>query len=310
VGPRAVGGAEGYPLSPHGRVGVYLTSHAAGTHALLEGIYAACDRGDLNAVVINVKNMHGHITYHSTIDAPAGAINARLDLGGLVRSLHRRGIYVIARQVLFYDPQLAASLKYSGPWVDPADPQVIDYNLRLAEDVARFGVDELQFDYIRYADDAPIGGAFAQRREAVSSFIRQAARRLSGRVHLSVDVFGRVLWPWNARGIDPIGQVLEDFAEPCDIISPMVYPSHYSEDRYTQDPYRTVFDALTHGTARVSTPLRPFLQAFERGVPDTMPLTVYIEAQIRAAEACGADGYLFWHPACEYGPLYRVLASQ
>ena len=311
VGPRSVGGAEGYPLSPHGRVGVYLTSYAACDSDTLAGLYGARARGELNAVVVNVKNMHGEITYASSVAAAlrVGAVVARLDLRSFVRALHARGIYVIARQVLFYDPKLAAALGCEGDWVDPALPEVIDYNLRVAEEVAGYGVDELQFDYVRYPDDKAIGVVFEERRRAVTAFVEQAARLLSGRVHLSVDVFGRVLWPWNARGIDPIGQVLEDLAAVSDTVSPMVYPSHYSEPKYTQDPYRAVFDGLASGTQRTSTPLRPFLQVFDRGVPEHMPLRDYISAQIRAAQDSDADGYLFWHPACDYEELYQVLGS-
>jgi len=49
---------------------------------------------------------------------------------------------------------------------------------------------------------------------------------------LSADLFGRVLWGWNEKLIDPIGQSLEDVAEYVDFISPMLYPSHYAEDHY------------------------------------------------------------------------------
>jgi hypothetical protein len=291
---------------------VYLTAYAAADPGLMDGVLAACARGDLNAVVINVKNMHGEITYRSNVNEALaiGAVTARLDLPTFVRGLQARGIYVIARQVLFYDPVLSTAHGGDDPWVDPANPAVIDYNLRIAEEVAGLGVDEVQFDYVRYPDDEAIGTVFHQRREAVAAFVRTAAQRLSGRVHVSVDVFGRVLWPWNAQGIDPIGQVLEDLAAVTDLVSPMVYPSHYSEARYTQDPYRAVFEGLRCGAERVTTPLRPFLQAFERGVPKTMSLNAYIAEQIRAAEDGGADGYLFWHPACAYGPLYEVLASR
>ncbi|UCF10152.1 MAG: hypothetical protein JSW65_00245 [Candidatus Bipolaricaulota bacterium] len=311
VGPLGSGGAHGYPRSPHGRVGVYLTSHAVSVRSILDGILRACERGALNAVVVNVKNMHGEVTF-ATTSARAreiGAVAERLDLGALTRRLHDLGIYVIARQVLFYDPKLADAQGRDTPWVDPTDDEVVSYNLELAAEVAAMGVDELQFDYIRYPDEDPIGDDYTSRRRAISGFLERARRRLSGRVFLSVDVFGRVLWPWNARGIDPIGQVLEEMAPACTVVSPMVYPSHYSEARYTQDPYGVVRDALRSGAGRIATSIRPFLQAFDRLIPAGMSLTEYIAQQIRAAREWGADGYLFWDPACDYGALFEALST-
>ena len=87
----------------------------------------------------------------------------------------------------------------------------------------------------------------------------------------------------------------------------MLYPSHYSEQRYKDDPYLVVSEALTTGEARVATPFRPFLQAFQMDIPASMSFEDYIRAQIRAAQEHGADGYLFWNPSCEYAALFRVL---
>jgi len=92
-----------------------------------------------------------------------------------------------------------------------------------------------------------------------------------------------------------------------DYISPMVYPSHYAEQAYRDDPYQVVLDALRAGRDRVDTAIRPFLQAFDMALPAGMDLETYIREQIRAAEEAGAEGYLFWHPACEYDALYRAL---
>jgi hypothetical protein len=137
--------------------------------------------------------------------------------------------------------------------------------------------------------------------------LQRARQLLSGRVVLSVDVFGRVLWEWNKKRIDPIGQSLEEIAAYVDLISPMLYPSHYKEQRYKDDPYVVVKEAMVSGKARVATPLRPFLQAFDQAIPSSLTLETYIQAQIQAAQDSGANGYLFWHPACDYTSLYMVL---
>ena len=299
------------PFSPHGRVGVYLTSFALTKPGTVPEVIAAARAGMINAVVINVKNMHGEVTYASAVPLAReiGAAVGRIDPRALIGRLHAAGIYVIARQVLFYDPKLAAHLGDSDPWIPPDNPQAVAYNLEIASEVAALGFDEIQFDYIRFPDGEGLGTGYASRYTAVNRFLDAAREELAGRITISADLFGRVMWNWNKKRIDPIGQSLEDIAARVDFVSPMLYPSHYNDPMYKDDPYRVVKEALAAGTARVSTPLRPFLQAFDRDIPPGMSLEDYIRAQIRAAQESGADGYLFWNPSCNYTALYRALAD-
>ena len=295
--------------SGHNRIGVYLTAYALTKPSTLEAIYAAKEAGQIDSLVINVKNMHGEITYASSVPLAneIGASTARLDLPVLLDELRSRGFYLIARQVVFFDPLLAQHLGLDDSWT-PCDSRLVcDYNLDIASEVATLGFDELQFDYIRYPDGGALENIYEDRFAAITTFLSEAHTLLEGQVSLSADLFGRVMWPWNSRRIDPIGQSLEDMVPYLDFISPMVYPSHYFEQSYRDDPYLTVQDALISGTSRVDAYFRPFLQVFDRDIPDGMSLETYISEQIRAAQDHGADGYLFWHPACEYGPLFRVL---
>jgi hypothetical protein len=300
-----------FPSVPqgHNRVGIYLTSYALTKRDVVEGIFDARKSGKIDAVVLNVKNMHGELTYDSEVPLAKeiGASTGRLDLPALVPVLRERGFYVIARQVLFYDPLLARHLGASEAWLAVDNEVVVQYNLAVAEEVASLGFDELQFDYIRYADAGSLESVYEERYAAVDRFLSEARRRLAGRITLSADLFGRVLWPWNERRIDPIGQSLEEMSARLDFVSPMLYPSHFAEQAYRDDPYRVVSEALLSGKARVSTRYRPFLQAFDMALPAGMSLETYIGEQIRAAEQAGADGYLFWHPACDYEALYRAL---
>lgn len=292
-----------------GRIGVYLTSHALAIPEVVAGFLAARKDGKLDALVINVKNMHGELTYASQVPLARqiGASTGRVDFELLLPELRRRGFYVIARQVVFYDPVLASHLGQVDDWV-PADERVaVTYNLAIAEEVATLGFDEIQFDYVRFADGGDLVPAYADRYAAIEGFLAEACERLSGKVALSADLFGRVLWPWNERRIDPIGQSLEGISPLLDFVSPMLYPSHYAEQSYRDEPYRVVAEALTGAQERVAARFRPFLQAFDLKVPAGMTLETYIEEQVRAAKDAGADGYLFWHPACDYTALYNVL---
>ncbi len=292
----------------HGRRGVYLSCYAASRPGYLEHILEQCARWELNSVVIDVKNNNGELSYASQIPLARemGAVSHRLDLEEVVRLVHSKGMYAVARQVVYYDPKLAGYLALpGGEWVPASHPTAVSYNLDVAREVAQAGFDEIQFDYIRFPDDGRIGADYADRCRAVENFLAQAKELLD--VPISVDLFGRVLWPWNARMIDPIGQHLEGIALHVDVLSPMLYPSHYVEEELQNDPYRTVRRALEEGIPRTDVPMRPYLQAFHRALPVGMGLPRYIAEQVLAAEDLGVDGYLFWNPRAEYESLWEAL---
>lgn len=299
--------AQTADMDIHGRRGVYLTAYSLAKPGFLLGILDRLERFGLDTVVINVKDMHGEVSYATGVELAhrIGAAVPRLPLAAILAEVHGRGMYAIARQVVFYDPLLAGFLgSPQPPWVLPTEKAVV-YNLAIARELEQLGFDEVQFDYVRFPDDGPIGLDYSARSVAVEAFLAQAQGQLS--VPISVDVFGRVLWPWNAREIDPIGQHLEGMAPHVDLFSPMLYPSHYVEQELKDDPHGTVRRALEYGMARVTTPMRPFLQAFDMAIPAGMTLPQYIVAQLRAAEEMGADGYLFWHPGSDYNALWAAL---
>ena len=294
----------------HGHRGVYLTSYSLTRPGFLSGILDRLADYGLDTVVVNVKNMHGEVCYPTEVELAhrIGAVAPRLDLTQILGEIHSRGMYAVARQVVFYDPNLAAYLHSpAAPWVLPSEEVAVEYNVALAEELAALGFDEIQLDYVRFPDEGEIGADYSARCAAVEEFLARVKDGLS--LPLSVDIFGRVLWPWNARRIDPIGQHLEGMARYVEVFSPMIYPSHYVEQALKDDPYGTVLRALEHGMARVDTPMRPFLQAFELALPAGMTLPQYIVAQIRAAEESGADGYLFWNPRADYTALWQALES-
>lgn len=293
------------------RRGVYLTSFALFnlvSESKLDGFIARMRKAGLNALVINVKNMKGEVTYDTRValTTEIGARTSRLDLESLLRRFESEGIYTIARQVVFYDPKLAHYLRSSSyPWVLPDDENAVEYNLRVAEEVAAKGFDEIQFDYLRFPDDGDLGPSYEGRYQVINDFLKLAHQRLSEKINISVDVFGRTLWEWNVKKIDPIGQNLEEISQYVDIISPMVYPSHYKE-HFRDKPHEVVKLGLESGLKR-DLCLRPYLQAFERDIPANISYYEYIAAQIRAVEDLGFDGYLFWNPTSDYAVLWRVL---
>jgi hypothetical protein len=293
----------------HGRVGVYLTAYGVLSENILRGVLEARAAGKIDALVINIKDNHGDISYTSNVALAKtlGASKGLIDFKKLIPILRAQGFYVIARQVVFSDPRLAAHLGYENGWTPAGDATAVAYNLAIAEEVAGMGFDELQFDYIRYADGGGLASGYETRFAAIDSYLTKVEAAIGGRITLSADLFGRVMWDWNAKRTDPIGQSLEDMSAHLDYVSPMVYPSHYTEQKYKDGPYLVVKDAMTTGKKRTHTAIRPYLQAFDMAIPSGMTIDAYIAAEIRAARENGADGYLFWEPSNDYRALYRVL---
>jgi len=261
-------------------------------------------------VVIDIKNNHGEVAYDTKV-ALAKAIEAkvpRLPLKELLAKLKSKGIYVIARQVVFYDPKLARYLKSrAAPWVLPTELRAVQYNLEIALEIADWGFDEIQFDYLRFPDGDELQ-RWEARYEAINGFLRQVHKRLSHKINISVDVFGRTLWDWNRKKIDPIGQSLENISLYVDLISPMVYPSHYENEHFRNHPYETVKLGLENGLRR-NLEMRPFLQAFALHIPKGMSLPQYIQEQIQAVKELGIEGYLFWNPSSDYTALWEALTK-
>lgn len=295
---------------------VYLPAAVAANPKKLQEIIENSQRLGFNALVIDIKDNHGTVAYDTKVPL-AQKIGARLNLlqlDELLPRLKKLGFYVIARQVLFYDPKLAGHLnplpseREPQRWVSPADARVQEYNLAIAAEVASLGFDELQFDYIRWPDGGPYKPIYAERYDAIERFLQRVSERLHGKIRLSADVFGRTLWGWNLKKIDPIGQHLETFSRFFDVLSPMVYPSHYETEALRSDPYGTVKKALESGLKR-NLKLRPFLQAFEMRIPAHMSYARYIREQIRAVRELGLESYLFWNPRGDYTALWRALEA-
>ncbi len=292
--------------------GVYLPAAVAANPRKLHEIMENSRRVGFNALVIDIKDNHGTVAYDTKVPLAQQARANLLQLDKLLPYLKELGFYVIARQVVFYDPKLAQYLsalpaeREPKRWVSPADERVQEYNLAIAAEVAAAGFDELQFDYIRWPDGGAYQPIYGERYAAIERFLQRVYRRLHTQIRLSADVFGRTLWAWNLKKIDPIGQHLETFSKFLDVLSPMVYPSHYETEELRSDPYGTVKKALESGLKR-QLRLRPFLQAFEMRIPSHLSYAQYIQAQVHATRAMGITSYLFWNPKGDYSALWRAL---
>jgi hypothetical protein len=348
--------------TPRGRQdvrAVYLTSWTAGNN--LDAFLDLLDTSELNAVVIDIREGDGRIAYPTDVALFRDNKGFRRDYdpAEVLARLHERDIWVIGRIVCFKDtflpklhPEWAIQKKSgallalrepngsTGHWLNPADPATWEPLVALTAEAVALGFDEIQYDYVRFpettlftyslgeADETPrhghIEGFLSRAREAVPEAV------------LSVDIFGvPCLFTEDIGGI---GQMLETIGMHIDVISPMVYPSHYcrydtgniygnirtlfnshpatikSDNWLKPDkaPYETVYNSLHIARDRLDAAgmnhvtLRPYLQGFTMTAIRADSRLTYDAAayreQIRATTDAGGDGWIFWNAGNTYAP--------
>ncbi|MEW5784439.1 MAG: putative glycoside hydrolase [Bacillota bacterium] len=282
------------------------------------------DNTELNAVVIDLKDDRGRLTYSRT-RVPwansAGAPDQYIDHPvELIARLSENGIYPIARIVAFKDalmaehrPDLAALNSRGEPWrygadswLDPYNKHVWKYVVALAREAAELGFREIQFDYVRFPSDGNLNDIYypasdgSPYHEVIPAFLRYARASLAEYdVELSADIFGLVTYDPGDQGI---GQHLESIAATVDLVCPMIYPSHYGAGNLGLEnpdaaPYDTVYRSLQVAVNRLEqagleTTIRPWLQAF---TINHLYGAAEVRAQIQAAEDLGIHEFLLWN---------------
>ena len=317
--------------------GIYVTASKA--NSTIDELVALVERTELNAMVIDIKDDDGHITYltdnkeANEINAPRAYIS---DLEGLIKKLKEKDIYLIARVVAFKDPVLAeakpelALWKKDGSvfrdkdnlaWVNPYRKEVWDYLVSVGKECAKLGFDEVNFDYIRFSTDSGMSdvdfGEVAETKtkiETVTEFVKYACERLKPLgIYVSADVYGAIIN--SAIDAKIVGQSYVEMSKYLDYICPMIYPSHYGDGYYGIDypdtqPYelimgalessRTSLDQIEEGEHRAI--VRPWLQDFTASW-----LRHYIKygpkevrEQIEAVYDSDYTEWLLWNGAMNY----------
>lgn len=318
--------------------GIYLAGAACAVTSVFERIDRFIVAGG-NTVVFDAKDIDGAVTFRSghPLASWGESRTAPLlpSLPDMMRRLDRRGLHVVARLALFLDgelgrrhPELALQDAAGEPWVergcvwvDPALPAVRDYNLTLALELVRAGVDEIQFDYVRFPTNGWRGDwtgdpreTAARRRQVVTDFLAAARDTLAGTgVRISADLYGIMAWD-RVEDLALTGQHVPTIASLVDVICPMIYPSHFrpgfeGRERPGDDPGYFIgegtrrFAELVAGQAEI----RPWLQAFPYRVRDYG--AEYVATQVRAARGAGGAGWCLWNPSCRYGEAVTALAE-
>nr|WP_246594215.1 putative glycoside hydrolase [Evansella tamaricis] len=321
--------------------GIFVTGHSAGG-ARFESLLELVNTTALNAMVIDVKDDHGYLTYRPEEDSPfyENSQNMIKNMEELMRTLEENEVYPIARIVVFKDSVLAKqqpelSFKQNGEvwvnrrgeaFVNPFLEEVWEYNVEIAKMAAELGFQEIQFDYVRFPEgfetrddilDYGVGkytdgeDNVKKRVDAVTDFVAYAREQLEPYdVDVSVDIFGYSATISEAPGI---GQNFTRISENVDVISSMIYPSHWTPyfgiDKPDLYPYELV-DAYAKVENEVLGAMdnpptsRPWIQDFTASYLGAGNYKVYgkaeVEAQIRALYENGINEFLLWNAGNSY----------
>jgi hypothetical protein len=301
------------------------------TSGYYDRVIAAIDRTEINSLVITVKDDNGRIAFDT--DMPLGkkygTVNAGVgiglqDLDALVAKLAEHHIMPIARIVCFKDSTLARKRQdmavqsadggvfvdlENQAWLNPYNHDAWEYLVQVAEECARRGFREIQFDYVRFptagTSKATYPGQYCAKEDAIAGFLAYARPRLEAAgVWVSADCFGWVVGRADDVGM---GQKLEKLCQNVDVLCPMVYPSLYGAWSYGIEkpetrPYDIVYAALKDAAKRLvgtGAKGRPYLLAADgKRVRSTAE---WVKAQIQAAEDLGFDEWMLWGGYIEEG---------
>jgi len=298
---------------------IYLTGLMAGSKRGVNLIRRWKELGG-NAIVFDVKDSDGSVSVAFNHElAPKQHYPCIHSLPKFARFLHSLGLHAIARIAVFRDerlvrrhPQFAVQSRRSNQpwrenrklvWADPSCP-------------------EIQFDYIRFPAEGNqrdtqffFQGEHPEwpRSKVISDFLSRAYAELHPLgVLVSLDVFGVMAWQ---RPVDlaHTGQDIAAMARFCDVLSPMIYPSHFFGMGYARPgdaPEHFIgvsMERLLEITADTNVIVRPWLQAFAWRTRTYSPR--YILRQVSVVRENGGIGFLLWNARNDYSKPFLAMAQ-
>jgi hypothetical protein len=340
------------------KYGIYVSSFWANGRRLKQHLDFLKAQG-LNSIVLDFKDDEGYLTYDTSLAEPLhmGAVNKRFKIDDIVQAAHAQGLYLIGRIVVFRDKQLynadnfayaawdrtskapwrylkksvdeetGEETYYQGEyWVDPYSEHVWDYNIAIARELQDKGVDEVQFDYIRFPSDGDLSKITWRFRkegmgklEALESFLAKARENLT--IPISTDVYGYCGW---ARISNWVAQNIETYSRYVDVIQPMFYPSHFPRDFLGSMEYlpraKYIYQEGTKRSRYIvegRSIIRPYVQAFRLGgeLNFAKPVySTYLTNQVQGSIEGAGSGFTLWNASNDYymvtTPLGPVIQDE
>jgi len=255
-------------VAPPESHGLYLTADAWADDGLRDGALALLDSGQVDSVVLDIKDECGVVTFGSEVElaGQVGAVDERYDLGDAIATVHDHGGQLIARMVTFRDPLLArwAWANNHPDWVlqdtadDPwpaygdgegcpeavnapsivggftnfASPAVQDYNIALAEEAAALGADQVLVDDVRRPDgDATymqVPGRIGTNVETLAGFLGRTQQT----VRAEGAYLGATVTSFSVQDPTEYDQDLAAMGAVVDYLSPESFPESYSSGAF------------------------------------------------------------------------------
>ncbi len=318
---------------------LYVNAWASGSRSRMENLIRIADETEINAFIIDIKESDTFLAYDKTeiplaLEIGADKRPATKWLPALIDTLIAHRIYPIARIVVFKDRMLAEkkpelAIRHAngsvwkdnkgGPWVNPYDKRVWDYNIAIAAEALEMGFSELQWDYVRFPDVTNSaravmrypGNDSVSRADNIRNFIVYTKQQLAEyKVPVTADVFGLVT---HLEGDVEIGQNWEKIISVADAVLPMTYPSHYAPGLYglakpIANPYQIIRFSMADAVERTQWvkdsakvpvgEIMPWLEAMSiRGAAYG---AAEIRQQIQGTYDAGLKSWALWNPGSKY----------
>ncbi len=338
-----------YASVASGRRGLYLQAGYADNGTYMNRLFTLMSNTGLNMITIDMKDDSGNLRFKPESETlrSMGTSRYAVDIDNLVAQAKARGIYLVARIVLFKDKRMydydngryAVKDSVTGRpwrgrrvengqtndipeyWVDPYAEEVWQYNVEISKELIRRGFNEIQFDYIRFPTDGiNLWRANFTHRDpgmdkesAVMSFLAYARERIDAPI--SVDIYGSNGWH-RMGGVT--GQDVEMLGRYVDVICPMYYPSHFGQTFLSSDPaelrpYRIYYFGTLRNyyIARQTVVVRPWVQAFQLNVSYDRHYygAEYVRNEIRGVHDSLDFGYTYWNSASDYSILRTAFLT-
>ncbi|MBR7041907.1 MAG: hypothetical protein IKI04_00230, partial [Bacilli bacterium] len=262
------------------------------------------------------------------------AINSFEKYKAAIDKIKEAGIYVIGRIVVFNDVHYGAdhpeeriiSTVSSRTWPSAYSRGAWEYNVELAKQAVKdMGFNEIQFDYVRFPEDAynmskssntNFRNAYNEEKaEAIQNFLLYATDQIhKEKVYLSVDVFGEC----SSTYVTSYGQYWPAISNIVDAISSMPYTDHFGRNVDTwSNAYQTVYNWAKGASDRqkeIPTPAvaRTWITAYD--TPYWNPQVVYgaakISDQAQALVDAGLDGgFITWNSASNLSKYNQIKSA-
>lgn len=310
----------------------------AGTIGSIDRYLEIAKSSGVNAIVVDIKD--GALAYSSevakeySITAYNTAINSNESYKSAIQKIKDAGIYAIGRIVVFNDVHYGkdhpedciSSSASSRLWPSAYSRGAWEYNVELAKEaILTMGFNEIQFDYVRFPEDAynmSVKGNTdfknkygEEKAEAVQNFLFYAVDEIHKfNAYLSVDVFGEC----SSEYVTAYGQYWPAISNIVDVISSMPYTDHFGRSIDTwSNPYKTVYNWAVGAAKRqteIPTPAiaRTWITAYD--TPYWNPTVTYgaskISDQVQALYDAGLNGgFITWNSSSNLNKYNQIKSA-